>query len=128
MRTNRVARSLTDRVLGGVCGGLSAYLGINAWWARLLFILLTVLSSGAAAVLYLMLWWMLPVDLLPDAPPPGRDLIRLLSVAGLIILVGLLVVAQGMDALRGPGGIDLFWPGMVLLLGAALLWQQVRPA
>jgi phage shock protein C len=128
MRTNRVARSLTDRVLGGVCGGLSAYLGINPWWARGLFLVLAVLSSGAAAVLYLMLWWMLPVDLTPDEPQPGRDLVRLLSVAGLIILVGLLILAQGMDALRGPGGLDLFWPGMVLLLGAALVWQQLRTA
>ena len=74
-----------------------------------------------------MLWWMLPVDLTPDEPQAGRDLVRLLSVAGLIVLVGLLVLAQGLDGLHGPAGGDLFWPGMILLLGAALLWQHVRP-
>jgi len=128
MRTNRVARSLTDRVLGGVCGGLGAYLGIDPWWARWAFLILTALSGGAAGLLYLMLWWMLPANLTPDEPFAGRDLGRLLLVGAACILVGLLVLARGMGALQGPQGVDLFWPGMILLLGAALIWKQIARA
>ncbi len=75
-----------------------------------------------------MLWWMLPANLTPDEPFAGRDLGRLLLVGAACILVGLLVLARGMGALQGPQGVDLFWPGMILLLGAALIWQRIERA
>lgn len=124
--TGRLARSLTDRVLGGVCGGLGAYLGINPWWARLAFAVLAVLSGGVAALLYLILWWTLPLNLEPDVPYAGRNLGLLLWVGGATILTGLVVLARGLGLLSGPGGADLFWPGVALIVGAALFWRQVR--
>lgn len=126
MRTSRLARSLTDRVFGGVCGGLGAYLGINPWWARLAFAALAVLSGGVAALLYLILWWTLPPDLTPDAPHRGRDLGPLLMVGGAITVTGLIVLARGLGALSGPSGADLFWPAVVTVMGAALLWRALR--
>ncbi len=126
IRQTRVARSLTDRVLGGVCGGLSAYLGLNPWWARGLFALLTVLSGGVAALLYLILWWGLPAYTTPDAPPAGRDTGTLLLVGVLFVLAGAVTAARAMDLLSGPGGVDLFWPGMLVLVGLALLVRELR--
>ncbi len=126
MITRRVARSLTDRVFGGVCGGLSAYLGINAWWARLALILLTPLSGGVVALLYLVLWWTMPLNLEPDVPHVGRDLGALLLVGLAIILTGAIVLARGMGLLTGPGGADLFWPAVAVAVGGALLWRQWR--
>ncbi len=125
-RQTRVARSLIDRVLGGVCGGLSAYLGINAWWARVLTVLLTVLTGGVAAVLYLILWWTLPADLTPGQAVPGRDLGKLLLVGLLIALGGAVTLARGLGLLSGPQGGDLFWPGVVVAVGLALLWREWR--
>ena len=128
MSTRRVARSLTDRVFGGVCGGLAGYLGLNAWWARLAFIVLTPLSSGVVGLLYLVLWWTLAEDLTPGVPNEGRDLGALLLVALMFIITGAIIMARGAGLLSGPEGADLFWPGMLTLAGAALLWQQVRRA
>lgn len=126
MTTHRVARSLQDRVLGGVCGGLGAYLGIAPWWIRLAFAVLTIFSGGVAALLYLLLGWTMPLDLEPDLPRAGRDLGMLLLVGGLIMLTGLVVLARGLGLLSGPGGADLFWPVVAVIVGAALLWRQLR--
>ncbi|NPV67619.1 MAG: PspC domain-containing protein [Anaerolineae bacterium] len=125
-RQTRVARSLVDRVLGGVCGGLSAYLGINPWWARALTVILTVLTGGVAALLYLILWWTLPADLTPGEPVPGRDLGRLLLVGLLIALGGAVALARGLGLLTSPQGADLFWPGVIVVVGLTLLWREWR--
>lgn len=126
MRQTRVARNPMDRVLGGVCGGLAAYLGINAWWARAAFGLLAALSGGVVILLYLILWWVLPPYDVLQPPAGGRDLGTLLGVALLFALTGAITVARGLGMLTGPGGADLFWPGMLLLVGLALLWRELR--
>ncbi|MBN2471422.1 MAG: PspC domain-containing protein [Anaerolineae bacterium] len=126
MRQTRVARSPLDRVLGGICGGLGAYLGINAWWVRAAFVALAVLSGGVVALLYLVLWWVLPAYDVLAPPAGGRDLGRLLVVVLLMALAGAITVARGMGALTGPTDTDLFWPGMLLLTGLALLWRTLR--
>jgi len=125
-RQTRVARSLVDRVLGGVCGGLSAYLGINPWWARALAVVLTVLTGGVAGLLYLILWWTLPPDLTPGEAAPGRDLGKLLLVGLLIVLAGAAALARGLGLLSGPQGLDLFWPGVIVVVGLTLLWREWR--
>ena len=55
----KLYRSRTDSLLGGVCGGLGVYLGINSTWIRLFFILLT-LGSGFGVLMYLVMWLMIP--------------------------------------------------------------------
>ena len=57
-------RSGTDRMAGGVCGGLAEYSGIDAVLWRVGFVGLT-LAGGAGVVLYLLLWVLV-------APAPGR--------------------------------------------------------
>jgi phage shock protein C len=39
--TNRLYRSRKDRLVGGVCGGLGAYFGIDPVIVRLVFVVLT---------------------------------------------------------------------------------------
>ena len=57
-------RSSTDKMAGGVCGGLAEYTGIDAVLWRVGFVGLT-LAGGAGIVLYLLLWVLV-------APAPGR--------------------------------------------------------
>ena len=54
-------RSQTDRIIGGVCGGLAEYLRIDATIVRLLFVLFA-LGSGVGVVVYFILWVILPVE------------------------------------------------------------------
>src|SRR5689334_21878707 len=55
-------RSSTDRMLGGVCGGLAASLGADAALLRVLTVALTLITGGAAAVVYVAAWALAPDD------------------------------------------------------------------
>ena len=59
--TNRLYRSRSERMMGGVCGGLGAYFGIDPVLVRLLFVILTV-WGGAGVLIYLVLWVIIPVE------------------------------------------------------------------
>ena len=57
----RLHRSLTDRWLGGVCGGLDELTGIPAWSWRILFVLAAFLH-GLGLLMYILLWIFVPVE------------------------------------------------------------------
>lgn len=57
----RLFRDKDEKIAGGVCSGLSAYLGIeDPLWLRLAFVLLTIASSGFWIMAYLIAWVMIP--------------------------------------------------------------------
>lgn len=56
----RFTRSRSDRVLGGVCGGIGAFVGVRSRNVRLVYLLSVVVSLGATAVGYLLLWLLIP--------------------------------------------------------------------
>jgi phage shock protein C len=60
--TDRLYRSSSDRLVGGVCSGLGIYFRISPVLVRVFFIALTILG-GIGALLYLMLWISVPSDL-----------------------------------------------------------------
>jgi phage shock protein PspC (stress-responsive transcriptional regulator) len=55
---NRLTRS-DDRMLGGVCGGLGEYLGVDPTVLRLLWVIV-FLSTGVGGFLYVVAWWVVP--------------------------------------------------------------------
>lgn len=56
----RLFRDQEDAVVGGVCSGIAAYLGINdPLWVRLAFVLITF-SGGFGIPIYLILWAIVP--------------------------------------------------------------------
>lgn len=57
----RLFRSRSDRVIGGVCAGLGAYVGIDPVFVRLFFVLLT-LGNGIGVTIYLLLWIVVPPE------------------------------------------------------------------
>ena len=63
-------RSGTDRLAGGVCGGLADYSGIDALLWRVGFVGLTV-AGGSGVLLYLLLWVLMPAGPLPRDTEPG---------------------------------------------------------
>jgi len=53
-------RSRTDRMLGGVCGGLAETIGVDAALLRVALVAATLLGFGAGAVIYLVCWLVVP--------------------------------------------------------------------
>ncbi len=57
----RLFRSDTDKLLGGVAGGLAEYLNMDPTIVRLLWVLITLVTGGVAFWFYLAFWLFLPV-------------------------------------------------------------------
>lgn len=58
----RLTRSTTDRMIGGVCGGLANYLNVDSTVVRILFAILVL--SGVSPLLYIALWVVVPSETL----------------------------------------------------------------
>ena len=56
----RLTRSQTNKMLGGVCGGLGEYFDIDPTLIRILFALLIVFGLGSPILLYALLWIIIP--------------------------------------------------------------------
>jgi phage shock protein C len=57
----QLARSRSDRFIGGVCGGLGRHTDLPSWAWRVMFSL-TLLYFGAGLLIYLLLWLFLPLE------------------------------------------------------------------
>lgn len=98
----QLRRSRTDKVLGGVSGGLAEYSGIDALLWRVGFVALA-LAGGTGLLVYLLLWLLMPATPVgagpderpvrvrtpagPRSPLPGVTLAALLIVLGTLALV-----------------------------------------
>ena len=60
--TKRLTRSRSDSMIGGVCGGVADYTGVDANLVRLLAVLGTILGFGSILVVYLIAWLVMPQD------------------------------------------------------------------
>jgi phage shock protein C len=60
-------RSRQDRMIGGVCGGLGEYFGIDPTLVRILFVFGAFLGiPGALALVYLVMLILVPQEQLPE--------------------------------------------------------------
>jgi phage shock protein C len=57
----RLFRSTTDKMIGGVCGGLAEYFGIDPTIVRIAAVLLA-LADGVGIVAYVILWIVVPEE------------------------------------------------------------------
>jgi phage shock protein PspC (stress-responsive transcriptional regulator) len=86
----RLTRSTTDRLIGGVAGGLGRHIGVDPLAIRITFVILSF-AGGLGLLAYLLCLAFVPIDD-PSAPPLKWGLARtmgagLLAVAALAILV-----------------------------------------
>ena len=119
----QLRRSRTDKVLGGVSGGLAEYSGIDALLWRVGFVALT-LAGGTGVIVYLLLWLLMPAQPF-GAPAPGpagqvavRRPVEPRSPVPVITLAALLIVVGGMALIDRFSGLTIDAP---IFLGAALL-------
>ena len=57
----RLRRSRSDRMIGGVCGGIARVSGIESWIWRLIFVLCTVFA-GFGLLFYVLMWIFVPEE------------------------------------------------------------------
>ena len=131
MQSRKFSRSLTNRTFGGVCGGLGMYLGVNAWWIRLTFMVFALFNTGVSIVLYVLLWFSLPeqniTELAPGDPSDqGQVSAETLVILGSgVVMLGIVVLAVSLGVFQGSRS-DVLLPFVIIGLGGVLLAQQLR--
>lgn len=54
--------SRKNKMLAGVCGGISEYFGLDPSLVRIIFALLVLLGRGTPVIVYLVCWAVIPLD------------------------------------------------------------------
>lgn len=140
-------------MIGGVCGGLGVYLGIDSTFVRIFFVLLAF-GNGIGALIYFLLWIVLPLEgqkhtadfgenvragsqeIAERAREMGDDLRQIVRQpnpkAGIIIGSALIFlgVVYLLENLNLPWlhwlRMDVLWPILLILAGLALLLRWNR--
>jgi signal transduction histidine kinase/phage shock protein PspC (stress-responsive transcriptional regulator) len=116
-------RDLQRRMLGGVCAGIAARLGVDPLLVRLAFVVAAA-ASGVGIALYALGWVAIPVDERGGAPArrlaAGRGGVEVALGAGLLLLSLLLTFRE----LGWWFSDAVVWPLVLVAAGAALLWRQ----
>ncbi|MDP9346416.1 MAG: PspC domain-containing protein [Actinomycetota bacterium] len=108
----RLHRSQTDRVIGGVCGGIAEYFRIDPVIVRVAAVALIV-AGGAGVLLYLAALLLVPKDG-EEGRPPGR----VLTIAGVILIA---IAVGGLFSFHGGGWF--FLPIVLLGVAGIFAWQ-----
>jgi phage shock protein C len=58
---NKLYRSMTEKRVAGVCGGLAKYFNVDPTLVRLAFVFLA-LAGGPGVLIYLIMWIVLPCE------------------------------------------------------------------
>lgn len=58
--SRKLYRDVDNRILGGVCSGLAAYLNLDPVLVRVIIALIAMGSAGSGVVIYIVLWAVLP--------------------------------------------------------------------
>jgi phage shock protein PspC (stress-responsive transcriptional regulator) len=118
----RLVRRLDERLLGGVAGGVADALGIDVVVVRLGFVV-SAFFGGLGVIAYGLGWLLLPgAPATSPATSPRGDRRQLLGYG--LVALGLLAVGGRLGwSFRGSG---IFWPLVLIGLGAAVLWLRTR--
>lgn len=114
----RFTRSTSDRLIGGVCGGLARYFGIDPMIVRLGAVALALLG-GVGLIIYAAALLLVPVDEEPAKPLTSRDRGIAIALAIGLTLAGIAI-----------GGFGFFLGGALvpvafLALGGLAVWWFV---
>jgi len=143
MENVKLYRSLSDRMIGGVCGGLGTFLNIDPVFIRLLFVLL-LFGSDFGFILYLLLWIVIPEEgkaygfkeesVGERVKSMGNDIQQAVTQphpqSGLILGIGLIAVGGLMFLDRMDFSwlrwvdIDYIWPILLIVGGVVLLFRK----
>lgn len=129
MPQNHLYRSIKDRKIAGVAGGIGEYLEVDSAVVRLIW-LLAILFGGAGFLAYIIAWVVIPEEknilnednVMPEDSAPNRGKPELVNGTNFI---GILLIIFGVYFLIKQfipfGLIGYFWPIIIIGLGIFLL-------
>lgn len=132
MNTKRMLyRHPTDKVIGGVCGGIAEYFGWDPVLVRVLWVVATFATWGGGFLAYVLLAVFLPTgdNKVGQLRPPALELSQqgVTWAAGILMALGGLWLLANLGILPGLWGAFwtivavLFWPAVLIGAGYLLL-------
>jgi phage shock protein PspC (stress-responsive transcriptional regulator) len=126
----RLRRRTTDRVIGGVAGGLGDYLNVDPLLIRIAFVGLMIFG-GAGLVLYVVAWLLIPREGSDESTVEGllrrlgrRSIVWLAVVIFALVVVGTYPIREGFGFWIDPA---YFWALAVIVLGVLVLRREGPP-
>ncbi len=140
--SSRLYRSVRDKMIGGVCGGLANYFDVDIALIRIAFVLLLVFGGGGFLA-YVILWIVIPSEPLDftitgntgkgfdskdknsniEAGADNRKKNNTSLIAGIVLIfIGLIIL---FDRLFPFYDIIDFWPLVLIVLGAMLIKPEL---
>jgi len=124
-------RHPTDKLAGGVCGGIADYLGWEPVMVRILWVVVTLFTAGFAGLaVYGALWLLLPVGTIKDGQvdAPAISLSERNIVPGALVLIGLGIIwlLSNVGVLGSLVWVMsfvgmIFWPTVLIGIGYLML-------
>jgi len=138
----KLTRSRSERILGGVCGGLARWIGIDPIFIRLFFVVLAA-AGGSGVGVYILLWIIIPEEGMADSvsisdrakdmggdmqtafSKPNPKMFQYLGI-GLIVLGGIIFLDRLNLPWLGWFNDNLVWALLIIVAGVALLVRALR--
>ncbi len=93
----RLYRSVVNRRIAGVCGGIAEYFNIDPIIVRLVWFL-SIFAHGVGLFAYIAAWIIIPESHQPvTMPPPARSQSRQYVWGGVLIVLGVIFLAERLD-------------------------------
>ncbi len=148
--TERLYRSKTDKVIGGVAGGLADYFNIDVVLARVVFVLLA-LFGGSGVLVYIIMWIIVPgqngnlafvpnqnyegtntkvnEDEVNTGSNPDNNTRRNTRSSNTGLIAGIVLIFLGMlflaDRLLPWHNITDFWPLLLVFIGVLIIKPDI---
>ena len=151
--STRLERSTTNKVIGGVCGGIADYLQVDPTLVRVFFVISIFLTAGLAVLGYIVLIVLMPLpgqaaplvkgsgaspsgDTAPTGdttvmsapatlPDPAAAERRRATFGYFLVALGAVFLLSNLGAFRIVRW-DLVWPLVFIGAGVLLLAQRIR--
>jgi|GEM_PF-123870 len=129
--SNTMYRHPTDKMIGGVCGGLANYFKWDPALVRIVWLVATIVTGGGGLLAYIILWGLLPVGTVESGVQRpaafainerniGRVAMVLIALGGLWLLTNLGILPGLLHFFWWTLGI-FFWPALLIGIGYLLL-------
>jgi phage shock protein PspC (stress-responsive transcriptional regulator) len=121
--TNTLYRNPTDKMIGGVCGGIADYFHWDASLVRIVWLVATIATGGGGLLAYLVLWGLLPVGSVQTGlQRPAAFALNERNIGRMaMVLIGLGALWLLANVGILPGILRIFWWTLNIFFWPALL-------
>jgi phage shock protein C len=133
MNTQRLYRSRTNKVFGGVCGGFAEYFDVDPVILRVLWVLL-VIFGGTGILLYIAALIIIPKKpyenfdaINPDEQKESNN--RMKNLFGyILVILGIIILMANLDVFHFfryfDNAFEFIFPILLIILGMAIIYYR----